>query len=550
MTAPADGPTGYRIVQTIGHGASSTVYEAIQNSTGRRVALKVVAASMPGGDAERVFTRERSVLAELGEHAHIVSIVDAGQWDGRFWLAMEYCPYGSVAMPGERLDVPDVVAVLTGVGSALEVAHREGLVHRDVKPANILRNRYGSPALADFGIATFVLATGQGSTATGYTLDHASPEAIDGERPTSASDVWSLGTSLWELLEGRPPFRLADEVSQSAVIRRICFDPTPPLTRDDVPEDLAALIDEMTMKAPAERPSVVEVLERARELETVVGAPDPERWSQTIFASPAPTPDRPHDDASTAAAALGSTDPAMTYGGPSPEELTNFRPQARHPASPPVLGEPEPVRRRSRPWLIAAAAVLVVVLMGGGGAVTWRLANAASASAPVVAAAPTTTSTTPTPPVTTAPPPVVVADSGGEAAPTVDDVDAPQSEESPDEVTTSEHKPEPTPEKKAGIDAIQLSGTTCRASGNTCSSTTTSVSFSVKVTDTDGNVLSDGCTATTTLSKPGKKTSTYGKKACGARVAVNANGSGDYVIEVNASWNGSSRSKSFRLIVE
>ncbi|MEJ2863977.1 serine/threonine-protein kinase [Actinomycetospora flava] len=376
-------------MQTIGHGASSTVYEAQQKSTGRRVALKIVGASTAGGAAERLYSRERAVLAELAGHPNIVSIVDAGEWNGRFWLAMEHCPYGSVVRPGERLDVADAVAVLAGIGSALEAAHRAGLVHCDVKPANLLRNQYGNPALADFGIAKFVLATGQGSTATGYTLDHASPEVLDGERPTGASDVWSLGTALWEMLEGHPPFRRSGEVAQSAVIRRICFDPTPPVTRADVPAELRELIAEMTQKGPADRPALGEVVARAQSLQAVVGMPDPDSWAQTIVA-PLP-PD--HLGAPEAHFSTSGGHPEATSARPSLEELTNYRPGARREWAPPVIAQPEAPARRIRAWPVVAASLLAVLLLGSGSVVTWRFANAESAPAPS-AAAPTSSNTT------------------------------------------------------------------------------------------------------------------------------------------------------------
>jgi serine/threonine-protein kinase PknK len=541
------GPAGYQIVQTIGHGASSTVHEAVQVSTGRRVALKVVGTSTPGGDAERLYTRERSILARLGEHPHIVSIVDAGEWDGRFWLAMEHCPYGSVARPGERLAVTDAVAVASGVGTALDAAHRAGLVHCDVKPANILRNAHGDPALADFGIARFVLATGHGSTATGYTLDHASPEVLDGERPTGASDVWSLGTSLWELLEGRPPFRRAEEVAQSAVIRRICFEDTPPLSRDDVPDELRTLIAEMTRKTPADRPSIVDVIARARALQDVVGTPDPDRWSRTIVAPAVlDTPARP-----VPPVAPGPGGRPGTTGGLSPDQLTHL---GRHPHqqwTPPVLDAPAPPRPRRRPWLVLAAAVIAVLLVGSGGVVTWRLANAESAPAPatVAPAPPTTTTAAPSSTTTPEPVPAVVVP---EEPTTRTPSSAGGGTERP--VTTSDDPPaqeKQAPQTQAGIGDIEITGASCQFhGGNSCSSTTSAVSFDVAVTDTTGKSVESGCQVTPRLTKQGKQTSSFTSRSCGSHVSFTANGSGDYVIELDVTWNGSSRSKTFGLTVE
>ena len=256
--APDLVPDGYLLGPLLGRGASGSVHEARHAATGRSLALKLLAVDSADAAALRLFDRERSVMAGLATHPHVVSIVDAGVHHGRPWIAMDLCRAGSLARAGV-LPVAAVATTLYAVASALSAAHARGVVHCDVKPANILVTDYGQAALGDFGVARLAIACGAASTAGGYTLDHAAPEVVDGLRPTDRTDVFSLGTTAWQLLTGRPPFRRGHESSAGAVMHRIRSEQLPPLGRDDVPAALAALIERMTAKAAHQRPSADDV---------------------------------------------------------------------------------------------------------------------------------------------------------------------------------------------------------------------------------------------------------------------------------------------------
>src|SRR5687768_14862965 len=162
---PAEEIEGYRDLSGIGRGATSWVYRAYQDRVRRWVALKVLQADGQGDAVRRRFDRERSLLAELGAHPHIVQVLDAGRTAaGRPYVAMDLCD-GSAADRVRRegpLDWPEALDLLAKVAGATQAAHDLGVLHRDIKPQNILVSRYG-PLLADFGIAR--AKAGLGATA-------------------------------------------------------------------------------------------------------------------------------------------------------------------------------------------------------------------------------------------------------------------------------------------------------------------------------------------------------------------------------------------------
>lgn len=202
-------PDGYELRHRIGRGASSVVWEAVQLSTRRPVALKILDIDLSGEDVERRFERERTLMVELATHPGVLTVLDAGIHAHRPWLALELCHRGSLATNTSRegaLAVPAALAVLVRLADALGAAHAAGIVHCDIKPANVMITDFGEPALGDFGIAR-VAAGGTTTTRGGFSLDHVAPEILNDEHPTTASDVYSLGSTIWEVLAGRPPFR-------------------------------------------------------------------------------------------------------------------------------------------------------------------------------------------------------------------------------------------------------------------------------------------------------------------------------------------------------
>ena len=204
---------GYSIQRIIGHGGMATVYLAVQESLGREVALKVLLPSLANDPvATERFLREARFAAQL-HHPSIVAIHDVGVHDGNPYMSMGYEPGGTVANLIEgREDPRFALRVVRDIASALDYAHDKGVVHRDVKPENILRRHDGSCVLSDFGIA-HALATHRGLTNEGTSVGtphYMSPEQLRGEKVDGRADLYSLGVVLFQLLTGRLPYQGTD----------------------------------------------------------------------------------------------------------------------------------------------------------------------------------------------------------------------------------------------------------------------------------------------------------------------------------------------------
>lgn len=262
-TAPEETPQpgiseripGFTMLERIGSGGFSVVYRAHQERLDRPVAVKVLAVEFIDASVRRRFLREVKAAGRLTEHAHVVTVLETGMTaSGRPFIAMDLYSRGSLA---ERLaaegplPAADVIDVGVKIGGALAAAHALGVVHLDVKPQNILVSRYGQPALADFGTAR--LTAGLEATArTGmFTPYHAAPEVLRGEQGGPLSDVYSLASTLYQLLAGRPPYPdLGDGVA--GMLLRAVSEPPPPVLRSGA-EDVLAVVLRGMAKDPAER---------------------------------------------------------------------------------------------------------------------------------------------------------------------------------------------------------------------------------------------------------------------------------------------------------
>jgi serine/threonine-protein kinase len=233
------------------------IFRATDTTLGRAVAVKVLAEGYAQDPSVRErFTREALAVARLSGNPNIVTIYDVGEHRERPFIVMEYLPGGSLEQKirAEGAQTPrQSLEWLEQAANALDAAHREGVVHRDVKPANLLLDRYAQVHVADFGIAS---AAGLGSlTQTGTVLGTASylsPEQAQGERTTPASDLYSLGIVAFELLTGRRPFE-GDSVAAEAVAHVTGVVPSVRELNPSLPPELDAVFAKALAKDPKYR---------------------------------------------------------------------------------------------------------------------------------------------------------------------------------------------------------------------------------------------------------------------------------------------------------
>jgi serine/threonine protein kinase len=250
---------GFRDVEPIGQGAFAQVYRATDEYTGQPVALKILNVEASKRLDTAAFDLEARALGTVNDHPNIVTLYRAvARPHHAPMLVMELCQ-GSLADELYRngpLPVQQVVAIGVKLCGALETAHRAGILHRDLKPQNLLITRYGEPALADFGVAALRdAAAGSSSPLSGLTLLHAAPEVILGHQASPASDVYGLVSTLYELLGGHAPHFITADEDPAVVQRRVLNDPPPALQAPDVTRRLADLVTQALGKTPDGRPS-------------------------------------------------------------------------------------------------------------------------------------------------------------------------------------------------------------------------------------------------------------------------------------------------------
>jgi serine/threonine protein kinase len=254
---------GYRIESMIGRGGMSVVYLAEDAHLGRKVALKFLAPDLVAdGKFQERFVRESRLAASL-EHPNIVTVYDAREADGQLYLAMRYVAGTDLKRLIESdgpLDPLRTVSIVSQTASALDAAHAEGLIHRDVKPGNILITPRTDPQgrdrvyLSDFGL-TKRTTSDSGITATGQfvgTLDYAAPEQFEARPMDARADVYSLGGVLYECLTGEVPF---PRENQAALVYAHLQSPPPKVTdrRPDLPPAINAVVGRAMAKDPGER---------------------------------------------------------------------------------------------------------------------------------------------------------------------------------------------------------------------------------------------------------------------------------------------------------
>jgi serine/threonine protein kinase len=316
----------YEVLEVVGRGGTGAVLRARDTKLERVVALKVLAAPLAAsGTARRRFAREAKAAAAVRDE-HVIDIHAVRDDAPLPYLVMEFidgCNLEALLGKGGPLEVKEVLRIGIQVASGLAAAHRLGLVHRDVKPANILlENGVQRVKLTDFGLAR--AADDASLTQTGFiagTPLYMAPEQANGEPIDARADLFSLGSVLYELCTGRPAFRAP---TTAAVIRRVCDDSPRPIreVNPDVPEPLCRLIQRLHAKKPADRPA------SAQEVADLLAA--------LLAASSEPRTQR--------------SEPRTQRSG--------------------VSGDALRARLRRRPWLWAAAAVVLLVIGLGVGEAT------------------------------------------------------------------------------------------------------------------------------------------------------------------------------------
>jgi tetratricopeptide (TPR) repeat protein/tRNA A-37 threonylcarbamoyl transferase component Bud32 len=329
---------GYRILEQIGRGGMATVYKAFQPSLDRNVAIKVLPAYYAEQDETflKRFRIEARAVARL-RHPNILMVHDYGEQDGITFIAMEYVEAGTLTERlGRPMPLPEVEVLLRQVAAALEYAHEQGIIHRDVKPSNILLPKPDWPLLTDFGLAKIV--GGAQLTQTGTiagTPAYMSPEQGRGEKLDHRTDLYSLGIVLYEMATGLVPFKA--ETPMAVIVKHITEPlPLPRAINPDLSEAVERVILKALAKDPADR------FAQAGEMAQAFSA---------AISSPA-TPSRP-------------TPPLQ---GASQSEARGSRSE----------GEGEPVVRRSR-RLACALVPIIAVLVIGAVALGLRLASSAAA---------------------------------------------------------------------------------------------------------------------------------------------------------------------------
>jgi serine/threonine protein kinase len=403
-------------LERIGSGSMGVVWRARDERLERVVAVKQL-LPQPGltdeqkQDARRRALREARIAARL-HHPNAIVVFDVAEHDGDPCLVMEYLPARSMAaMLAERGSLPanDVAAVGSQIASALAAAHASGIVHRDVKPANILITEEGVAKITDFGIAR---AAGDVQvTKTGMfagTPAYLAPEVARGQDPTAASDVFSFGASLYDAVEGGPPF--PERQNQLALLRLVAEGKVQPPRQAGM---LTALLMQLLRPEADERPTMGEA---SRMLADLAEGRSPRVSAPPVVRVPPTQPDiRPLAEQTTLA------EPAPVFGPPVPVRLTgpvlSDRPAAYRPTTTPTaVKQRQPVDRR----LVLIAVLLVVVVLVVLGVVL--LLNSGSTPTPKPSAAggtttsktvPTTTPATTTPAATTPAVPVGHATSTG-----------------------------------------------------------------------------------------------------------------------------------------
>ena len=334
----------YRVVERLGAGGMATVYLAEDERLGRKVAVKRLHSDSPEDTAER-FRREARIGASLN-HPKLVTIYDAVTDQENVLIVMEYVPGETLADAMRRgaMESSRLLRVLEDIASALDYAHSNGIVHRDVKPANVLLDNRDGAKLADLGIATALEGTRMTMSGTVLgTAAYMAPEQLDGRDIVAASDIYSLATVAWEALAGRKAYEGRTPLE---IAGRKLAEPVPDLRGawPDAPEPVAAALERGMAQDPAERPGTA--MELVEDLKGAFDAPDTREQPTAATAAMG-------NGAAAAAAPPPRRREPVHAPPPEPERFTPAPAYGRH-------------QGRGRPaWLVPLLALLALALAAG-----------------------------------------------------------------------------------------------------------------------------------------------------------------------------------------
>jgi serine/threonine-protein kinase len=321
----------YELGHRIGGGGMAEVVEAYDHKLDRRVAVKLLRLGSSDPRARERFMREAQMAAGFA-HPNVVTVYDVGEEDDQPYLVMELIDgrtLAEVLREHGPLPVDRAMAATDALLAGLAAAHDHGLVHRDVKPANVLIGRDGRIKLTDFGIATAVGSTTAGLTATGQVMGtpaYLSPEQVDGHEATSRTDLYAVGVVLYEMLAGNPPFHGEHAVSVALAHRN---EVPPPLdaARDDLPPGLARVVARALEKDPADRFADAPAMREA--LRAVADGGGRRGGADTTIAATMPEPTQTLPPVALAGATAASPPgPATRTGTRAPRRTRRIPPAA------------------------------------------------------------------------------------------------------------------------------------------------------------------------------------------------------------------------------
>ncbi|MBW0126868.1 serine/threonine-protein kinase [Pseudonocardia oceani] len=401
------GLTGARV---LGRGGFGTVFAAREAEFGRDVAVKILRERLDDESVRRAFARECQAMGALSGHPHIVTVHRGGTTaHGQPYIVMDLMSGGSLAERVERAPLPWPEVLDAGVllGGALETAHRRGILHLDLKPANVLVSRYGEPKLGDFGIARL---PGIAETTGGVRVSpaYAAPERLAEGTSTVRTDLYGFGAALFTLLTGSSAFGRDTPEDLLVMLARIVRDPVPDLRPRGVPDALCRVVERLMAKAPEERfASAADAVAALQHAQRATGQP----VTRAVVEGAATAA---QESAAPTSLALEPPPPTASFPHPAPrlphprqyppQYAAASRPQPPAwprpggPTGPPPTG-PNPRRPARRRLLLGLVAVLVVAALAVGGVLLGRgfgggtPVTTTTASTPQTAP-PTTTGTT------------------------------------------------------------------------------------------------------------------------------------------------------------